>query len=870
TNGPHFCVVAGPAARVEELERHLNADGVSCLRLQTTHAFHSPMMEPAAPAFAEIARGVRMQPPRIPYLSNVTGTWIQAGDLADPEYWVRHMTGTVRFAEGLGELLAEPERVYLELGPGGALGTLVKQHPAAPPGVVTAAALRRAGEGGGDVDALLEAVGRLWTAGVEPDWPRVHGGERRRKVRLPTYPFERLRCWIDPPAPGSRAAAAPAEAGGIREAADWFWVPAWKQAPPVFAETGGDEGPWLLFLDRHGLGERIAARLRAAGAVVSTVTPGPGFAEPPPESDQFAFTLDPAKRQDYDALVRALGPGHLPARIVHLWGVTDAEPGFEEAQTAGLLSLIHLAQALEQALEQAAGRVRMALVANGLDEIVDGDPLHPGKATVLAAVKVVRQESARLVPCCIDVTLPPAGSAAQERLAGQIVAELAGPADAPLEPAVAFRGRQRWVRAFEPVRFPAQGDAPLEAGGVYLVTDGLQGPGMALAEHLVRSLEARVAVSVAPHLPPRESWQDWRTPPGLTPGQDLLGGALRRLRSLEDSGLLDRVLLVRSEPGSAEGMRDALALARSRFGPVRGVFHTAGVSAGGLIQLKTRESVLSALAPAALGAQALLAALEETAEPPRFVLLSASVLTVTGGLGQLDLAASGAFLEALALCRSRQDGPAVVAVHWDPYQWDSWLAGAGGFGMSPEELQENLDRYGVSSVQSGEALRRLLAARLPRVAVAARDLQELIRSAASFTAASLLAMGAAQGPKESHPRPELPSPYAPPRDELEEELVRIWEELFGIVPVGIDDSFLELGGHSLLAIQILTLVRQRLEVELPVTALFETPTIAGLAGTVRRARGEDEESLEALLAQVEGLSPEEALAMLEELGGSLR
>src|SRR6185436_17619291 len=188
---------------------------------------------------------------------------------------------------------------------------------------------------------------------------------------------------------------------------------------------------------------------------------------------------------------------------------------------------------------------------------------------------------------------------------------------------------------------------------------------------------ARGAVIVPLHLPPRESWQDWRTPPGLTPGQDLLGGALRRLRSLEDSGLLDRVLLVRSEPGSAEGMRDALALARSRFGPVRGVFHTAGVSAGGLIQLKTRESVLFALAPAALGAQALLAALEEEAEPPRFVLLSASVLTLTGGLGQLDLAASGAFLEALALCRSRQDGPAVVAVHWDPYQWDSWLAGAG-------------------------------------------------------------------------------------------------------------------------------------------------------------------------------------------------
>src|SRR5687768_11863978 len=114
TNGPHFCVVGGPADAVEDLARRLSERGASCLRLQTTHALHSPMMEPAAALFSEIARRVRMETPRIPWLSNVTGGWITAEDLADPGYWVRHMVGTVRFAEGLGELLAEPARVFVE------------------------------------------------------------------------------------------------------------------------------------------------------------------------------------------------------------------------------------------------------------------------------------------------------------------------------------------------------------------------------------------------------------------------------------------------------------------------------------------------------------------------------------------------------------------------------------------------------------------------------------------------------------------------------------------------------------------------------------------------------------------------------------
>ena len=136
-----------------------------------------------------------------------------------------------------------------------------------------------------------------------------------------------------------------------------------------------------------------------------------------------------------------------------------------------------------------------------------------------------------------------------------------------------------------------------------------------------------------------------------------------------------------------------------------------------------------------------------------------------------------------------------------------------------------------------------------------------------MTADTLLAQMAPARAGERAPRPGLSTPYEAPRDELEERLAGLWQDLFGIEPIGRGDSFLELGGHSLLAIQMVTQIRSALEADLPVTALFEAPTVAELARAVRRARGEeDAEEMEALLALVEGLSPEEAAERLAELG----
>ncbi|HEX8148769.1 MAG TPA: type I polyketide synthase [Pyrinomonadaceae bacterium] len=201
-NGPRTCVASGAEEAVGRLEESLRARGVEGRRLHTSHAFHSEMMEPILGRFTEVVRSVSLRPPRVPYVSNVTGAWVTAEEATDPTYWARHLRRTVRFAEGVGLLLGEGERVLLEVGPGRTLGTLAQARAGDSPAAVLDT-LPRPGAKASDVEHVLQTLGRLWASGVEVDWKGFHAGERRARVPLPTYPFERRRFWVGRPALGA-------------------------------------------------------------------------------------------------------------------------------------------------------------------------------------------------------------------------------------------------------------------------------------------------------------------------------------------------------------------------------------------------------------------------------------------------------------------------------------------------------------------------------------------------------------------------------------------------------------------------------------------------------------------------------------------
>jgi amino acid adenylation domain-containing protein len=263
-NGPAACVVSGPAAAVEALRAELAGRGIESRPLRTSRAFHSAMMDPVLERFrAEVAR-LPLRAPEVPFLSNLSGTWITPEEATDPDYWARHLRGTVRFADGAAELLREPGRVLLEVGPGRTLASLARRQGEAARGRTIAASLPHPAHGGaGEGETLAAALGALWCAGVEVDWPGLHAGERRRRVSLPTYPFERRRFWIEPL--NTAPAAAPRE--------DTTPIPGPSMTVRHHAPA-----------DRPARRERIAAALtdtfaRLLGVGAADVAPGTAFLE---------------------------------------------------------------------------------------------------------------------------------------------------------------------------------------------------------------------------------------------------------------------------------------------------------------------------------------------------------------------------------------------------------------------------------------------------------------------------------------------------------------------------------------------------------------------------------------------------------------
>jgi len=197
-NGPSLCVVSGENGAIDDLERQLSARNVDCRRLHTSHAFHSKMMDPILDTFTEQVEQVGLHPPQIPFVSNVTGAWITSNEATTPSYWAKHLRQTVRFSDCVQELLREPNRVLLEVGPGRTLTTLARQHIDRRENRILLSSIRHPKEQGSDIAFILNTLGRLWLAGVQPDWPGFYGNERRHRLPLPTYPFERVRHWIEP------------------------------------------------------------------------------------------------------------------------------------------------------------------------------------------------------------------------------------------------------------------------------------------------------------------------------------------------------------------------------------------------------------------------------------------------------------------------------------------------------------------------------------------------------------------------------------------------------------------------------------------------------------------------------------------------
>jgi acyl transferase domain-containing protein/acyl carrier protein len=823
-NGPERSVISGPMAEIETLEASLAREGVAARRLETSHAFHSAMLEPVLAEFAAAVRQVTLHAPQLPYLSNVTGQWIRTEEATDADYWVRQMRQTVRFSEGLALLLEEPGWVLLEVGPGQTLSTLARRHPHRQSQQTILASLPKLPGDDDEMQGITQTLGRLWLAGVEVAWERLYQGEARRRIPLPTYPFERQRHWIEPQRHTVHQGRSSAQMLTKRtDLASWFYLPSWtRQDPPQLAGAGsklGEMRQWLLFVDDCGLGTELVKRLVAVGERVTTVQAGEGYKQIAPD----LYSIQPNSKDDYDALIAGLAiEEKLPDEIVHLWNVTanSTTPELErleDTQNRGFYSLLYLAQALGR--HNIAKPVQIQILSNEMQMVTGEERLRPEKATVLGPCRVLPLEYPNVNVRSIDVVWPESRRSFRE-IIDQLLAELvAGASDA----IAAYRGRYRWVQGFEPIRLAEsnQRGAVLREQGIYLITGGLGGIGLTLAEFLAEKVQAKLIITGRSSLPERTEWPQWLTSHSE---QDPVSQKIHKIQSLEKRGA--EVMVLSADVADLGQMQDVIRRTEERFGRVNGLIHAAGVPSGGMIQLKKREAVEATFAPKLRGSLVLERVLEGVELD--FWIICSSLASVLGIVGQVDYAGANAFLDAFAHAYTMKHHTPCIAVNWDTWQEVGMAVDSASDALHQQQRQQEYIQHGLLPEEGKEVLNRVLTKGCSQILVSTRDLHARIENAMlGLPRQTETDKGATV--QTYHSRPVLTTEYMAPRTEVEERIAGIWRELLGIEQIGIHDNFFDMGGDSLLGIQVAVRLNEALTTELSVQDLFDVPTVAGLA-----------------------------------------
>jgi len=829
-NGPARCVVSGPIEEIEAFLATLTASGKTGSVLHTSHAFHSAMMDPILPSFVECVSRVKRGRPTIPFLSNLTGTWISDEDAVDPQYWANHLRQTVRFDDGIKELLGTGDSVLLEVGPGTTLSSLARLQPGVPVGCAIVSSLRHAREQQPDGASLLAALGQLWLHGVEVDWAGFHGHESRRRISLPTYPFQRERYWIEPRALLREEAAPKAATLRNPDPADWFYVPAWKQSELATVSVEDDQPRqkfrWAIFLDDGGLGEQLAESLIARGECVTRVAVGPDYRR----ISEGTYAINPEQGGDYDSLISELcALGEVPEKIVHLWSVsksdgsTELEPRLERIQDRGLHSLLFLARALG---ENISTKVDIEIVSNGVHLVTGGETLNPEKATVLGAGKVIPLEYPNINCRSVDIIVSEPRTKSEQRLIKQLLGEFS---TEPSDSAVAYRAGSRWVQAFERIHLdpPAGIALRLKANGVYLITGGLGGIGLALAEFLATRVQAKLILVGRSVIPAREQWAAWLA---THPVQDETSQRIKNIQLFENAGA--EVLILSADVADRDRMQEVIALARSRFGHIDGVIHSAGIAdQGGVIQRRTKESTEEILAAKVKGTLILDELLAKSGLD-FLVLCSTRSTNVSGAsFGQVGYIAANEFLDAFAFHKRAVDDGYTVTINWDPWR-DVGMAVQTSQELTRTRrmVRELTSENSLSPAEGMEAFNRIIHYGFARVIVSATALDAPERNLTVIEHATQRLPMIGKPPTARHARPaEIGKAFTAPTNEIERVLANIWQELLGLQEVGVDDNFFDLGGDSLLLLRVQASILEGLKVNLSSAEMFQHTTIRALA-----------------------------------------
>jgi acyl transferase domain-containing protein/acyl-CoA synthetase (AMP-forming)/AMP-acid ligase II/acyl carrier protein len=820
SNSHRSTVFSGDQAVLADLVPVLHERERFCRWVDIDVAPHSPQMDLLAPAFRAGLVGLRATAPTIPMYSGVTGDLL-TDRLTDADYWAENLRSPVHFSTALRRLLDSGHDAVVEISPHPVLLTAIREDADDMRRSCTSLPSMRRDDGGRAT--ALASLGTLYALGQPVAWEQLYPSGSHC-VAAPTYPWQRVRTWVD-----VESIVAPPHGAGADLLRDRMYRLQWQPASIPSERDGSsrpvEAGSWLILGDGGVTTDTLREHLESHSQMCVVVEPGVDFERLTPDS----YRLDPAQPEHFRRLLEdAFTDERPPCRgVVHLWDLLATPPAdtspesLESDTTLGPVSALHLVQALALAGWQTPPR--LWLVTAGV-QVTDTskttsktgtEPVSIAQAPVWGLGRTIDHEHPELHCTLIDLSAGGGPEEAPEEASEELGALFREVWADDREDEVALRGSRRYIGRLtpydeaEPVEPPAFRGFKAEA--TYLVTGGLGALGLAVA--------AWMAEQGARHLV-------------LMGRRGASASAQEKLDALRAAGT--EVIVAKGDVATADDVAAVLGLIAESMPPLRGVVHAAGIADDAIVQRLDEPKLRKVMAPKVQGAWNL-HTLTRDAELDFFVLFSsAAALLAPPGGG--NYAAANAFLDALAWHR-RAEGRPALSIDWGPW------AELGFFTRS--ELQGYFAQFGVQAIPAAQclqALSRLLGRSATQVAVLHVD---WARWQPDVQPPMLADLRVAPSGDKAEGRASEPGSglydalqCATPEERqgmLESYLCELTAGKLGLAPSRLDIQapLNSLGVDSLITLDLRMQVERDLGVVVPVTRLLEGPSVASLAGWLR-------------------------------------
>lgn len=849
-NGKEDTVIAGASALISTFVEQLAEKGVTNRKLRTSHAFHSILMDPVVPVFVQFLEMTDFRSPQIPYISNVTGDFIN--DIPDAAYFGAQLRTTVRFSEGIEKLLANGKTKFLEVGPGGQLVGYINKLAAGNTGVNTWGAIRQVKNPQHDLQYLFQQLSECWKAGASIYWKKIYENQDRRRIPLPGHVFEKTQFpfrldigqLITLLQRNFQGQATPA---GNSDVSSWFYQPVWKKMPLSQATPAQHyDEICLVFSDGGEETKQLISRLQQQMSKVLVVETGREFRQ----LTATTFEIAPDDAAHYENLFRLLSASiRQRLHILHTYLLRDIKIAYavtDKGLSAGYLSLTHIARAIDKA--GWLNPVSISVLATETAAIENRAPVNPLKNTALGAVKVIPLEYLDIR--CKMIDLP-------QRITPGVYQELLHEIMAGKEEEVfiAIRDEGKYVHAQGKIQLQGKREIAIRQEGCYLITGGFGGMGYTIASDLAVKDKASLVLVTRTAFPQKEEWQLWLEE---HTEDDTTSIRIRSIMELEKKGA--HIMVAHADVADKTAMQQVVNAATEKFGHIRGVVWAAGViDYGGIIQKRQPADFLVYVQSKIHG----LLLLEELIDFGRLDLLilfsSMGNVLYQSKFGQIAYCVANEFLEAFPQYAARLYNVNVTTINWNDWR---------DVGMSVKALKkvkktDDISRINemlsdaISPEEGARVFRSCLENDIRNLYLSTTDLEMSVLKMRKISAAEKKLDFSKTGTGIKYKRPALSVPYEAPATETERILERNFCSLFGFEKVGANDNFFELGGDSLKAMAILIRIEQDFQHKVSLEAFFNHPSVRELATVISALQHTAEETVaqQATVSNIIPLSP---------------